>query len=87
MIYRCSCGHCGDDSLVSALEFRCCKEVVHATGKLIFVAGSIERISCITQHEDFSALTNKTVLLQVAPLLKDKNGRGYRRRAGVSEIE
>ena len=29
------------------------------------------------------ALTNRTVLLQVAPLLRDKNGRTYRRRTGV----
>ena len=49
--------------------------------------GSIERISCVTKHEDYVALTNRTVLLQVAPLLKDRNGRSYRRRTGVSEPE
>ena len=51
-------------------------------GKLTF-DGSIERISCVTEHEDYHALTNKTVLLQVASLLKDKNERSYRRRGGV----
>ena len=67
-----------DLQLVSALEFRCCREVLVARAKLTF-DGSIERLSCVTQHEDYEALTNRTVLLQVAPLLRDKNGRSYRR--------
>ena len=37
--------------------------------------GSIERVKCITEHDDFAPMTNKTVLLQVGPLLRDKNGR------------
>ena len=57
-----------------------------ARAKLTF-DGSIERLSCVTQHEDYEALTNRTVLLQVAPLLRDKNGRSYRRRTGVTENE
>ena len=57
-----------------------------ARAKLTFV-GSIERLSCVTQHKDYEALTNRTVLLQVAPLLQDENGRSYRRRTGVTEIE
>ena len=68
------------------LEFRCCREIANASAKLTF-DGSIERISCITQHEDYMALTNRTMLLQVAPLLRDKDGRPYRRRAGVPENE
>lgn len=32
--------------------------------------GSINHIKCITEHEDYVALSNRTVLLQVAPLLK-----------------
>ena len=83
---RCSCGCCRDASLESALEFRCCREIEQAVGKLMF-DGSIERISCITQHEDYRALTHRAVLVQVGPLLKDRNGRGYRRRAGHSENE
>ena len=59
---------------------------MNASAKMTF-DGSIERIKCITRHEDYSALTNRTVLLQVAPLLKDKDGRSYRRRSGVSENE
>jgi len=47
--------------------------------------GSIERLKCITEHDDFAPMTNKTVLLQVGPLLRDKNGRGYRRRGGQTE--
>ena len=31
------------------------------------------------------AMTNKTVLKHVEPLLKDRNGRGYRRRGNQSE--
>ena len=81
--FRCGCQHCSDLQLVSALEFRCCGEVLVARAKLTF-DGSIERLSCVTQHEDYEALTNRTVLLQVAPLLRDKNGRSYRRRTGVT---
>ena len=85
-LFRCQCGRCSDQNLVGALEFRCCREVVNASGKMVF-DGSIERITCITQHEDYTALTNRTVLLQVAPLLKDKDGRTYRRRSGIPENE
>ena len=73
---RCKCEHCNDET-ANALEFRCCYEVTNAIGKLVF-DGSIKNISCITKHEDYAALTNRTVLSQVAPLLRDKHGRGYR---------
>ena len=46
-LFRCRCEHCSDQTLVGALEFRCCREVVNATGKMVF-AGSIEHIKCIT---------------------------------------
>ena len=36
-------------------------------------------------HPDYMAVTNKTVLKHVEPLLKDRNGRGYRRRGNQSE--
>ena len=33
-------------------------------------------VKCITKHGDFSAMTNRTVLLQVGPnLLRGKNGK------------
>lgn len=54
--------------------------------KLLFDA-SIEKFKCVTQHEDFAAMTNRTVLTQVGPMLKDRNGKGYRRRTGQSENE
>ena len=79
-LLRCQCEQCNDMNLAGALEFRCSRDVVHSSGKLVF-DGSIERISCITQHEDYAALSNRTVLLQVAPLLRNKDGRSYGRLA------
>ena len=56
---------------MGALEFRCCREVVDVLGNMAF-DGSIEKISCITEHEDYGAMTNRAVLLQVGPLLKHR---------------
>ena len=39
--------------------------------------GSIENITCITQHQDYDAITNRAVLLHVAPLLRNKDGGTY----------
>jgi len=86
IFFRCQCEHCRDENLFGAREFRCCREVANASRILTF-DGSIERISCVTLREDFMALTNRTVLLQVAPLLRDKEGRKYRRRSEVPENE
>ena len=36
--------------------------------------GSIEWPTCITLHDDYVPMTNRTVLLQVGPLLRDKDG-------------
>lgn len=83
--YRCSCKQCSDAVLVSAREYRCCREVDCARGKLTF-DGSIERISCVTGHEDNLALTNQTVLNLVAPLLRDKNGRAYRGKMALHKM-
>ena len=47
--------------------------------------GSIEHIKCITKHGDFAPMVNRTVRLQVGLLLKDKNGRGYRRQNGQTK--
>ena len=62
--------------LASAREYCCCGEVLLAAGKAAF--DGIEKVKCITNHPDFSALTNETVLRQVCPLLKDRNGKNYR---------
>ena len=86
MFFRCQCGRCSVEHLAGALEYRCCREIANASAKMTF-DGSIERISCITQHEDYMALSNRAVLLQVGPLLRGKDGRSYRRRNGVSENE
>lgn len=80
----CKCEECAIDNLTDAVEYRCCREIAQARQKLMF-DGSIERISCITKHDDFSAMTNRSVLTQVAPLLRDRNGRGYRRRDGQTQ--
>ncbi|XP_068758186.1 uncharacterized protein [Montipora capricornis] len=80
----CTCEECATGNLAGTLEHRCCREIAQVRQKLTF-DGSIERIKCITKHDDFAAMTNRTVLLQVGPLLRDKNGRGYRRRDGQTE--
>ncbi|KAJ8245896.1 hypothetical protein GJAV_G00261450 [Gymnothorax javanicus] len=78
----CQCTRCRTEELSGALEYHCCREVVQTQGKMYF-DGSIERLSCITEHEGYAAMTNRAVLENVGPLLKDRNGRSYRRRAGV----
>ena len=60
------------------MEHRCCIDFLNIQGKLVF-DGSIENLDCIIQHE--------AVLEQVAPLLRCKNGRSYRRRSGVKHKE
>ena len=81
---RCKCGKCSLEHLVGSLEYRCCSEVNEAQGTLVF-DGSIEHISCITEHEDFIAMSNTSVLKNAGPLLKDRQGRKYRRKAGMNE--
>ena len=68
---------------VSALVFRCCREIPLVNQKLTFE----ERISRITRHDDFPPRSNRAVLLQVAPSPIDCKGRGYGhgRRAGQTE--
>ena len=59
-------------------------------GSIVNYDGSIKRIRCITEHEDYTALTNKTVFSLVGPLLRcrnQRNGRSYRRSANQSENE
>ncbi|XP_015774651.1 PREDICTED: uncharacterized protein LOC107352846 [Acropora digitifera] len=82
----CLCGLCKTETLVGTREYSCCKELGPARRIMVF-DGTIERIRCITEHEDYSALTNKTVLSLVGPLLRCRNGRSYRRSANQSENE
>ena len=76
------------ENLVGALEFRHCMEIANVSAKLVF-DGSFKdpNVTCITYHGDYIALTNRTVPLQVASLMRDSNGRFYRRRSGVSQNE
>ena len=74
------------ENLAGALEHRCCQEIAQAGQELMF-DGSVERVSCITQHDDFASMKNRSVLLQVVPFLRDKNGRGYRCRDGQTESQ
>ncbi|XP_015771727.1 PREDICTED: uncharacterized protein LOC107350027 isoform X2 [Acropora digitifera] len=67
----CTCRECAVENLAGVLEHRCCREIAQASQKLMF-DGSIGRVSCITQHDDFSPMTNRSVLLQVGPLLRHK---------------
>ncbi|XP_065059440.1 uncharacterized protein LOC135692765 isoform X1 [Rhopilema esculentum] len=82
----CSCSQCKDELLVGALEYRCCREVHCAIGKAVF-DGTIDGITCIIQHRDYNALVNTEVLMMVGPLLKDSQGRAYKRRAGQGRNE
>lgn len=81
--FRCNCQCCHTDLLEGALEYRCCKEIGPALQKMTF-DGSIEKISCITQHAKFGPLVHEAVLENVGPLLRDRNGRAYRRQASQS---
>ena len=60
-------------SSVSALEFRCCREIPLVNQKLTFY----ERISCIRRHDGFSPRSYRAVSLQVAPFVRDCKDRGY----------
>ncbi|KAL9951176.1 hypothetical protein ACROYT_G043794 [Oculina patagonica] len=71
----CTCDRCNVELLASAREYRCCREVLQAVGKLTFEG--IEA-KCVTDHPDFAALTNAAVLQNVGPLLRGKTGRRYK---------
>ena len=58
--FRCQCKHSRDYNLVGAREFRRCREVANPSRILTF-DGSIERMSWVTQHEDFIALTKSLI--------------------------
>ncbi|KAJ7323712.1 hypothetical protein OS493_020422 [Desmophyllum pertusum] len=81
----CLCGgKCKFEHLADAREYRCCREI-GAASRIMTFDGSIESISCITQHTDYAAMSNREVLKHVAPMIRDKNGKTYRRRGNRSE--
>ena len=63
---------------------RCCIEFLNIQGKSVFDR-SIEILDCLIQHEEYKSITNKAVHENVAPLLRCKNGRSYRRRSEVTQ--
>ena len=75
----CACSLCRTETLSDAIKYRCCREVEPALHQLTF-DGSIEKITCISLHEEYKAMTHPTVLKNVGPLLKGKDGRSYKRR-------
>ena len=77
IFFRCLCEHCHTQNRAVVTEYRCCRKMAFD--------GSIEKIKCITELEDYDAISTKAVLLLVAPLLRNKDGKGYCRRAGISE--
>ena len=62
------------------------QESLGVAGMLTF-DGTIESIKCIAQEENFEAMTNKAVLVNVGPLQKYKDGKHYRLHAGTPENE
>ncbi len=65
---RCTCGNCSVTFLNGAREYRCCREIQETLGKLVF-DGSIERIPCVTLHDDYKAMTNTAVLSRNSGLI------------------
>ena len=74
--------NCADQELVSVCEYRCCKEIVEASGKFTWIGKNAE---CIPNHPDFNAMTNETVLSKVGPHLSNKNDICYRIKNGANK--
>lgn len=47
---------------MGSLEYRSCKEIEQVWQRLTLDA-SIDHVKCITKNDDFSPMTNRTVLL------------------------
>ena len=75
-----TCSKCQLQHLSNAHEFRCCSELTGIlTGK--------KTGQCITSQEDFAALLHKSVLTNAAGMMKDREGKVYRRKPGKTENE
>ncbi|KAI8493211.1 hypothetical protein Bbelb_292150 [Branchiostoma belcheri] len=57
------------------------EQVAKILNKELSVISSIETVSCVTQHQDYTNLTKRVVLEQVGPRLRGMQGKPYRRRA------
>ena len=62
----CKCKHCKTENLDGAMEHRCFVELLNIQRKLVF-DGSIENPVCIIQHEEYKAITKKSVLENDVP--------------------
>ena len=80
----CTCSGCDNSLLVGAREYRCCKEVAEAVGKFTFVGLDAR---CIVEHEYSSHLMHRAVLTEVAPLLRNKSCKRYKKQTGATENE
>ncbi|XP_068730717.1 uncharacterized protein [Montipora capricornis] len=78
----CTCGNSNATHLVGAREYRCCLEISEARRQFTFIGLDAQ---CIVSHSDFSAMTNSTVLEQVGPFLRNKDGRYYRKRNNATQ--
>ncbi|KAI8484042.1 hypothetical protein Bbelb_381600 [Branchiostoma belcheri] len=59
------------------------EQVAKILNKELSVISSIETVSCMTQHQDYTNLTKRVVLEQVGPRLRGMQGKPYRRRAAT----
>ena len=77
----CVCFHCRPELLAGSREFRYCHEIAEAYGKVVFDELT-DTHACITQHEDHVALGNMTIFKMVVTLLKDRQGKNYKKKHG-----
>lgn len=49
------------ENLTDALKYRCGREIAQVSNKMS-LNGSIEHVSCITKHDDFSSMMNSSVM-------------------------
>jgi hypothetical protein len=61
-------GHCSNELLQDAREYRCCKEILECIDKFTFEDKDAE---CITQHWDYTVVTHRTVLETAGAFLSD----------------
>jgi hypothetical protein len=65
-------GHCSNELLQDAREYRRCKEILECIDKFTFEDKDAE---CITQHWDYAVVTHRTVLETAGAFLSDMLGK------------
>ena len=71
-----ACGHCSDELLQDAREYRCCKEILECTGKFTFEGKDAK---CTRQHWDYAVVTHPTVLETAGAFFSDKPGKKHQK--------